>query len=238
MADAHGQSHPPMEAQILLGRRAREQPTVWRRTAVDLGIDVAHRSLPCHASFGVAVFWIVGTGISMAGEFRTALSAFMRTRDYRGRSDRPQFWFFVLMMIVAGQLLMIAGVVFTFAALAAGPSSDGPSGYFFVGPLVGYGLWLLAFGPPLAAVLVRRLHDTSRSGWWAAPLLLLLANGLGGMALIMMAFRSAQPPSDTALMLLFANNILYLGYLAIIIFFTAQDGTVGPNRYGPDPKGR
>jgi uncharacterized membrane protein YhaH (DUF805 family) len=45
------------------------------------------------------------------------------------------------------------------------------------GGIVGL-IWILVTVVPAVAVLIRRLHDTSRSGWWALMILLPLAGAI------------------------------------------------------------
>ncbi|HYD36586.1 MAG TPA: DUF805 domain-containing protein, partial [Allosphingosinicella sp.] len=76
------------------------------------------------------------------------------------------------------------------------------------------------------AVGVRRLHDTDRSGWWLlaayAPLILSMLLPLAGLA---------DRRMELVLLL-----VAGAGSILLIILFVLE-GTKGPNRYGPDPKG-
>lgn len=134
-----------------------------------------------------------------------------RYAEFSGRSRRKEYWMYVL-------LLLIVSLVIGFLEGALGLTGMvGP-----YGPLSA--LFLLATFVPSLAVGVRRLHDTNRTGWWMvlpiAPYLvaaLLLASG--NLAL--------------------AGTIGMLGLLGaiVVLVFLVLDGTKGPNRYGPDPKG-
>jgi uncharacterized membrane protein YhaH (DUF805 family) len=63
------------------------------------------------------------------------------------------------------------------------------------------------------------------------------------MVLMPMAFErfgaslsGKNPQPDVSLLpWLFANNLLFLGGLVILIVELASSGTRGPNRFGPDP---
>ena len=72
--------------------------------------------------------------------------AFQRFADFEGRSRRSAYWYFVL---------------FNFLAAMAAAAIDALVGY----PIF-YIVYALAAFIPGLAVLVRRLHDTGRSGWW------------------------------------------------------------------------
>lgn len=76
--------------------------------------------------------------------------AFAKYAVFNGRANRAQFWFFMLWMwVITGLITLFTG----------GRSADGS---------VSFVAWLagVVFFLPSLAVLVRRLHDTNRSGWW------------------------------------------------------------------------
>ncbi len=79
-------------------------------------------------------------------------SGFVRYFDFVGRSSRSEYWWWTLFVFITG--LVIGAIEFS---LGLGTTSA-------YGPLSGL-LSLLTFIPGLA-VLVRRLHDVDRSGWW------------------------------------------------------------------------
>ena len=74
------------------------------------------------------------------------LQAFQRYADFSGRSRRSEFWYFYLFHILA---VIVASII------------DGITGQpiFII-------LYLLASFIPTLAVVVRRLHDIGKSGWY------------------------------------------------------------------------
>jgi uncharacterized membrane protein YhaH (DUF805 family) len=89
---------------------------------------------------------------------------YKRFADFGGRSDRKEFWYYVLFYVIVSAILSV--IDSTFFAGAIG--SDGTS----IDPLTTiFGLLSLI---PNISVSVRRLHDTGRSGWlfllWFIPL--------------------------------------------------------------------
>jgi len=93
-------------------------------------------------------------------------------------------------------------------------------------PLVG----LLVFIPGIT-VGVRRLHDTNRTG----KLLLL---GLIPAPLIGLIWTMGVITGSSRLAMGFSSlvGIAWLGFAILLLVWAAQEGTHGPNDYGPDPK--
>ena len=85
------------------------------------------------------------------------------------------------------------------------------------------GLLSLALLLPNLGVSVRRLHDLDKSGWW---ILLPLAPWL----LMIVCFFMFQ----WTLAMVF--GVATLATWVLLIYWYAQPGTSGQNKYGPDPK--
>jgi uncharacterized membrane protein YhaH (DUF805 family) len=92
--------------------------------------------------------------------FGTALRAFWSNyRNFKGRARRSEYWFIQLFLVATN---LVAAVI----DLAL---MDGDVDRFIAnggGGIVGL-IWIIATIVPALAVLIRRLHDTNRSGWWA-----------------------------------------------------------------------
>jgi uncharacterized membrane protein YhaH (DUF805 family) len=113
-----------------------------------------------------------------------------RYAQFNGRARRAEYWQFYLFLVVI--TVLVAALVF--------------SGFKDWSPddkeAIVYAIVFLPLGVPGIAVSVRRMHDSSRTGWW---LLIGLVPIVGGL---------------------------------IFFVLSVLDGTAGPNRFGPDPKGR
>ena len=72
---------------------------------------------------------------------------------FGGRARRKEYWFFVLFSVIITIVLVIVDSMIG--------RFDSESGLGLLS-----GIYSLAVFIPSVAVLVRRLHDTSRSGWW------------------------------------------------------------------------
>jgi uncharacterized membrane protein YhaH (DUF805 family) len=98
--------------------------------------------------------------ISFVGAVKLGFQGYF---DFRGKSTRAEFWWWVLFGF-------LAAVVFTIVDNTLGTTNREGGGTGLI-----TGLWQLATLIPGLAVSVRRLHDIDKSGWW---LLLLLLSGL------------------------------------------------------------
>ena len=91
---------------------------------------------------------------------------------FKGRARRSEYWFIQLFLIVTNlavaaiDLALMGGDVDRFMANGGGG-------------IVGL-IWIFVTIVPALAVLVRRLHDTDKSGWWV---LLGLVPFVGGVVL-------------------------------------------------------
>jgi len=105
--------------------------------------------------------------------FGEAISdGFSKYATFSGRSSRSAYWWWILfyfLVIVGASILDAAAKTPVFAGL----------------------VWLGFFLPNLA-VLVRRLHDTDRSGWWV---LIGLIPVIGAIVLIVFACTDSGPPN-------------------------------------------
>ena len=102
------------------------------------------------------------------------LEALKKYAVFSGRARRKEYWFFILFNAIISFALIIIEY------LAGGPG-------FVVG------IYYLAIAIPSLAVLVRRLHDTDRSGWWFfinfVPL-------IGGIIILVFTVQDSQPDEN------------------------------------------
>lgn len=100
--------------------------------------------------------------------------------EFSGRAQRAEYWFFTLFYLIF------------FLALSL---IDGAAGLFNAEYGLGLlgGLFALAMIIPSIAVTVRRLHDTSRSGWW---LLISLIPLIGGIVLLVFVCLDSTPGTN------------------------------------------
>jgi len=150
--------------------------------------------------------------------------------SFRGRIGRKVFWLgYVLPLFLAS---LVAAVLD--AAMGLTPTGDAvPMDAAGMGPVSAL-VSLLSIWPSLAGS-IKRLHDRDRSGWWIGGFYL-LAIVVGAVAGVM-AVSAPYSPQAVAVPLL-VGGLLVLGYALWLLVETGfLRGTMGPNRFGPDPLG-
>ena len=109
------------------------------------------------------------------------LGALKKYATFRGRARRKEYWTFVLVtFIFTIMAVYIDGLLF-------GTTSQ-DSGYGIV-----YGLFSLIMLLPGLAVLVRRLHDVGKSGWW---IFISLIPVIGSIWLLLLLLTDSQPTEN------------------------------------------
>jgi uncharacterized membrane protein YhaH (DUF805 family) len=179
--------------------------------------------------------------------------------DFRGREDRPTFWWYVLFLVILDFVLGIAlsgwmaagGFSSAYQAAQAGASQEDIQAQVMqqMGAHMGTMMWFSAGIKLLitalsVAAFVRRLHDSNSSGWWAAlavaaqlatlAIALSLAGGLGGMV-------GAMANGNLAPALQAQSEVSRLGLLGwvaplIVLVFGVLKSSPGANRYGEAPQ--
>ena len=106
--------------------------------------------------------------------FGTAIASFWsHYATFRGRARRSEYWFIQLFLVLTNLAVAAIDLVLMDGDLDRFIANGG-------GGIVGL-IWILATIVPALAVLVRRLHDTGKSGWWAV---IGLAPFVGGIVLL------------------------------------------------------
>ncbi len=137
---------------------------------------------------------------------------------FSGRARRKEYWTFILITILISLVLEAIDVL----AFKAKPILSTIFGLFIIIPSL--------------AIQVRRLHDTNRSWKW---LLITIIPGIIASILLGVNLKNINPNDVTITKgtiwagLLFL--ILFVGAIVLFVFYLLP-GTVGPNKYGEDPK--
>ena len=142
------------------------------------------------------------------------LEALRKYAVFSGRATRSEYWFFVLFN---GLVVFLLAVI---VGLANGNLQQGLAGPLTPARLA-VDIYYLFVLLPSMALLVRRLHDTGKSGSWVAASI--LAGALSALSSVWPRY---------ALFL----SIPTFGLLLTLLVFTIQDSESQANRYGPNPK--
>ena len=102
------------------------------------------------------------------------IDGYRRAFDFKGRSNRPEFWIFVAYFV------LLWGLAGNLDEAWLGSPPIGPIGQF----------WFALHALPLTALGVRRIHDVGNSGWWMLTIL------MGGLGLFLLAYFAAQKGSE------------------------------------------
>jgi uncharacterized membrane protein YhaH (DUF805 family) len=158
-----------------------------------------------------------------------------RYAEFSGRSRRTEYWMFVLFQILIGVAFWILLAIVGGTAMMSGgdPNALAAAGGAVAIVFILYALVSLALIIPALAVGVRRLHDTNRTGWWIlAPIVGYVLMVVGG---VMAASSPDNPGPGGILAMVGMIMVIVLGLVLLVFLFL--EGTRGPNKYGPDPKG-
>ncbi|MCI4046703.1 DUF805 domain-containing protein [Streptomyces sp. TRM75563] len=92
---------------------------------------------------------------------------------FSGRARRKEYWMFVLFNFIIGVVLSVIGTA--------------------IDTQIPYIIYIVAVIVPSLAVLVRRLHDTGRSGWWFFIAFVPL---VGGIVLLVFLASEGKPETN------------------------------------------
>ena len=171
-------------------------------------------------------------------------SGFRQYFRFGGRATRPEFWWWMLFIVIAS---IVLGIIDGFIAGAAGIED-----FELLSTLFGLATLL-----PSLAVTSRRLHDIGKSGWW--QLVWYAASALAwGIAVVILfiglafAFAAVGDWILTvgtggdlseiilavlpALLAFIVAAAVTLGVIVWAMIWLARQGEPGENRYGPDPR--
>jgi len=187
---------------------------------------------------------------------------FRRFFDFQGRSRRMEYWMYVLFNVIVMIIFLtiflafFLSVIFDLAreqgnyrsyeryganSYETGFNADVPPGVMLeaIGPIglvmfVMLILYSLITFIPSLAVTIRRLHDQNRSGWWV----MLFWGPYLATFLLPLLMAGGDPDSlGPVAVLSLLISLAFIGGSITLLVFMFLEGTRGPNRFGPDPKG-
>ncbi len=133
-------------------------------------------------------------------------SVFNKYATFTGRASRSEYWWWVLFTFIVSVVFNIIGVKWL------------------------TGIVNLALFLPGLAVLVRRLHDIDKSGWWAA-----LLYGIGAVCGGLGAGVIFNPDNSPLAIATGASGLIGLVFGIIFIVWLCKPSQMFDNQYGPVP---
>ena len=108
--------------------------------------------------------------------------------NFTGRARRSEYWYYTLCNVIISLIMYVLIII----AVAIGSDGESPGILFYLlyGILM---IYVLATFLPTLAVVVRRLHDTGKSGWYYLIGLIPL---VGSILLIIALVTDSQPGSN------------------------------------------
>lgn len=160
--------------------------------------------------------------------------------DFKGRSRRKEYWMYTLFVFLVTIVLTILDDVLGLGGSVTGETDLSGASVAASGAMSGgwlTNIFAVATFIPGIAVLVRRLHDIDRTGWWVLLLFGLIVIGAGAMGFGMaQAVTSGGMGAVGILGIVSLIAGMLLGIVMLVWACTA--GTPGPNRFGEDPLGQ
>ena len=129
---------------------------------------------------------------------------------FSGRMRRREYWWKMFLIVSVHVGVIVSAITLEFIAKVV-YRIEMPAGVksMLVGIVIVTTIFCNVFAIPVS---VRRLHDFDLSGWWY-------------LAFFLPSFIPDAPIRSVA-------------SIALLVILGGIDGTCGPNRFGPDPKGR
>jgi uncharacterized membrane protein YhaH (DUF805 family) len=146
---------------------------------------------------------------------------------FSGRINRRRYWLFIPVSLLYVLLGFAVAVPYMLIEHPTGDHPLSPLGATTIGVV---GIVVAAFVVSSFSISVQRLHDRNKSAWWLIPFVL-FPNLMQPVLNERTGFSDKLPPG-LALALALATVALALWAFVELGFVR---GTVGDNRFGPDP---
>ena len=187
--------------------------------------------------------------------------------DFQSRENRQPFWLWILIVYIVQFVVMLIAMVpimmtwfdQMMPALQADPhrfDNDPQAMMQLMVPMMRNVITMTVVSATLffvlsAAAVVRRLHDSNRSGWWSLPYYAMqvispvfMLSFFPRYFTMMASLQPGSQPDVTnpafqqatqSMALMSLVNLLGFAVLVMMIVLLVLPGTVGPNRFGDDP---
>ncbi|WP_040609784.1 DUF805 domain-containing protein [Pseudooceanicola batsensis] len=164
-------------------------------------------------------------------------TCFRKYVTFSGRATRPEYWWFILFIILGGIVAgILDGILFGTGSVETGPGDF--SAQSENGPIAS--LFSLATLLPILAVGWRRMHDTGRSGLYLLyPILVWVGIGtfasVAGVTGPLMAGDFGTAFAGIVGIVMIISIIIALFSPLIVIWWLTRPTQPGSNQWGPNP---
>jgi uncharacterized membrane protein YhaH (DUF805 family) len=178
------------------------------------------------------------------GEIRGSIRhGFGGVTRFSGRDTRRQFWPYAIFLYLAssglGAVVMAAGMMRLILAMSRVPAHETGSIPEMDALVRNTAIWAGALAAIViaiaAAAITRRLHDSNMRGYWGLMPIPPLVVGLVVLPKTVGLVAERADRAADNISLLFANNVIYLGLLALLLLLLARRSDEAANRFGPPP---
>ena len=149
---------------------------------------------------------------------------------FSGRINRAPYW--LAIPVALGFVLVGVAIAIPYIAIEHPTTADRSHGISALGiaTIAAEGLLVVAYFVFAIAIAVKRLHDRNRSAWWLIPFAI-MPQAIQVLADPRVGQKVHMP--EVAVLIL---SLISLGLsLWAFVELGCLRGTVGENRYGPDP---
>ena len=151
---------------------------------------------------------------------------------FSGRASRPEYWYFVLFVVLGGAVAgILDGQLFGAASIETGPGSVSAQAN---GPITS--LFSLATILPGLAAAWRRMHDTGRSGLYVLyPLIVMV--GIGSFAAMFGGFDLSGDGAFSGFVGIIMAGALLVAMFSplLVLWWLTRPSQPGSNDWGPNP---
>lgn len=113
------------------------------------------------------------------------IGAWKKYAEFSGRARRTEYWYFQLFNMIVSIILVIP----MFVMIPLSVRNPGIVNFLML-LMLPFGIFSLAAFLPSLAIMVRRLHDIGRSGWWY---FIAFVPFVGGIILLIFTLLDSEP---------------------------------------------
>lgn len=163
-------------------------PGQWAAPAAYGAAPAAYGAAPAGYGAGAAAYGAPAPSPGFVDAIKICLGKYV---TWAGRATRSEYWWFVLFYMIVLTVAIILDVMFLGGTVSTDPAAEGAN--VKVNFTVLTSIAQLALFLPILSVMVRRLHDIDKSGWWYWIILIPLVGAI--LLLVWLCKRGTPGPN-------------------------------------------